>query len=53
VGLGISTPEQVADVVSFADGAIVGSALVLALGDGGVEAVRTLSVQLATGTKRN
>jgi len=53
VGLGISTPEQVADVVSFADGAIVGSALVLALGDGGVEAVRTLSSQLATGTKRN
>jgi hypothetical protein len=26
---------------------------VLALGDGGVEAVRTLSSQLATGTKRN
>lgn len=28
VGFGISTPEQVADVLSFADGAVVGSAIV-------------------------
>jgi len=39
--------------VSFADGAIVGSALVRALGEGGVEAVRTLASQLASGTQRS
>ena len=43
VGLGISTPEQVRDVLSYADGAIVGSALVRALGAGGVPAVRELA----------
>lgn len=53
VGLGISTAEQVHDVVSFADGAIVGSALVRALSDGGVDAVRELATSLATGTKRD
>lgn len=52
VGLGISTAEQVRDVVSFADGAIVGSALVRALGEGGVEAVGALAASLASGTKR-
>ena len=36
VGLGISTAAQVAEVLEYADGAIVGSALVKALGDGGV-----------------
>ena len=51
VGLGISTAEQVHDVVSFADGAIVGSALVRALSDGGVDAVRELAASLHTGTK--
>ena len=53
VGLGISTPEHVADVVSFADGAIVGSALVRALTEGGVSAVGELAQSLATGTKRS
>ena len=52
VGLGISTPDHVADVVSFADGAIVGSAFVRALSDGGVPAVRQLASDLATGTAR-
>lgn len=33
VGFGISTPEQVADVCRFADGAIVGSALVQRIAD--------------------
>lgn len=46
VGLGISTPEQVSDVLSYADGAIVGSALVRALDDGGVEALRDLAHRL-------
>lgn len=49
VGLGISTPEHVRDVVSYADGAIVGSALVKALRQGGVEAVASLSAELASG----
>ena len=52
VGLGVSTAEQVADVISFADGAIVGSALVKALRAGGVEAVRALAAELSAGTKR-
>jgi tryptophan synthase alpha chain len=52
VGLGISTPAQVADVLSYADGAIVGSALVHALADGGVDAVGRKAAELATGTSR-
>ena len=47
VGLGISTPEQVSDVLSYADGAIVGSALVKALDNGGVEELRSLAHSLA------
>ncbi|MFZ4505570.1 MAG: tryptophan synthase subunit alpha [Microbacteriaceae bacterium] len=49
VGLGISTPDQVSDVCSYADGAIVGSHLVSALGYGGVDAVRSATVLLAQG----
>jgi tryptophan synthase alpha chain len=52
VGLGISTPEHVADVISYADGAIVGSALVKALRSGGVSEVASVTKQLAQGTKR-
>jgi tryptophan synthase alpha chain len=50
VGLGVSTAEQVRDVLAYADGAIVGSALVRALGDGGVPALRELAASLAAGT---
>jgi tryptophan synthase alpha chain len=50
VGLGISTAEQVRDVLDYADGVIVGSALVRALGAGGVPAVRELAASLAAGT---
>jgi tryptophan synthase alpha chain len=53
VGLGISTAEQVRDVVGFADGAIVGSALVRALAEGGVAAVSALTTSLAGGTLRS
>lgn len=53
VGLGISTPEQVRDIVGFADGAIVGSALVKALEAGGPEAVGELATSLALGTSRD
>jgi tryptophan synthase alpha chain len=49
VGLGISTPEQVREVLEYADGAIVGSLLVKALADGGVDAVAAAAAHLATG----
>lgn len=50
VGLGISTSDQVRDVLSYADGAIVGSRLVSALADGGVSAVAAVAAELAAGT---
>jgi tryptophan synthase alpha chain len=49
VGLGISTAEQVREVLEYADGAIVGSLLVKALADGGVDAVGKAAAHLATG----
>jgi len=52
VGLGVSDGDQAAEVARFADGVIVGSALVRALGDGGVDAVRTLAAELAEGVRR-
>jgi tryptophan synthase alpha chain len=52
VGLGISTADQVADVLSYADGAIVGSRLVAALEEGGVEGVAAVARALASGTQR-
>lgn len=38
VGLGVSTPEQAAEACSFADGVIVGSAVIKAIQDDGIEA---------------
>lgn len=52
VGLGISSAEQVREVLAYADGAIVGSALVAALGTGGVDAVGALARELSRGTVR-
>ena len=49
VGLGISTPEQVREVLGYADGAIVGSLLVKALADGGVSGVAKSAALLASG----
>ena len=40
VGLGISTGQQVDEVLAYADGAIIGSALVRALDEGGLEQLR-------------
>ena len=52
VGIGISNAEQVAGVVDYADGAIVGTALVKALRDGGVDGLSTLARELSAGTAR-
>ncbi|WP_106813879.1 tryptophan synthase subunit alpha [Microbacterium timonense] len=52
VGIGISNAEQVAGVLDYADGAIVGTALVRALRDGGLEGLATTARSLAAGTAR-
>jgi tryptophan synthase alpha chain len=51
VGVGISTADQVRDVISYADGAIVGSALVSALAAGGVDEVARTAAGLSAGTR--
>lgn len=51
VGLGVRSREQAAEIASFADGVIVGSALVSALADG-VPAVRRLTEELAVGVRQ-
>lgn len=51
VGLGISSAEQVREVLGYADGAIVGSALVSALAEGGVPAVARTAAALSAGTR--
>lgn len=56
IGLGVSTREQAAEIAGYADGVIVGSALVRALGDGGeladrLDALRTLTTDLAAGVR--
>ncbi len=55
VGLGVSTGAQAAEVAAFADGVIVGSALVRALGEGGADGRRDLTRlvgELAAGVAR-
>lgn len=47
VGLGVSRREHVDEIGAYADGVIVGTALVKALGDGGPEAVGRLTRELA------
>lgn len=49
VGIGISRPEQVSEVLGYADGAIVGAALVTALAEGGVDGVARVARSLAGG----
>jgi tryptophan synthase alpha chain len=46
-GIGVSNADQAAAVARFADGAIVGSALVRRLGEGGVDGLRDLTAELA------
>lgn len=50
VGVGISTAAQVREVLGYADGAIVGSALVTALAEGGVPQLARTAAELSTGT---
>ncbi len=53
VGLGVSNADQAAEVAAFADGVIVGSALVSALGaDPSGTALTTLTTSLAEGVRR-
>lgn len=52
VGLGVSRPEHIREIGRYADGAIVGTALVAALRDGGPAAVGRLTAELASGTQR-
>lgn len=53
VGLGVSNRAQAADVARFADGVIVGSALVSALGEGGIPALEALTRELAAGVRES
>jgi tryptophan synthase alpha chain len=52
VGIGISTAEQVAAALEYADGAIVGTAFVRALRDGGVPRLTEVVRSTAEGTRR-
>lgn len=49
VGIGISNAEQVAGVLEYSDGAIVGTALVRALRDGGLDGLSATARALAAG----
>ena len=51
VGLGVRSREQAAEIAAYADGVIVGSALVTALNDG-LPAVRALTEELAEGVRQ-
>lgn len=53
VGIGISTAEQVAAALEYADGAIVGTVFVKALRDGGVDQLAATVRDIATGTLRS
>jgi len=57
VGLGVSTPEQAAEIAQYADGVIVGSAFVKAIlespnHEAAIVAVRELARELSAGVRR-
>ena len=52
VGLGVSNADQVREIAAYAEGVIVGTALVKTLGDGGVDAVGSLTKDLSSGLTR-
>lgn len=49
VGLGVSNADHVREIASYADGVIVGTALVAAIREGGVDAVGSLTKDLCSG----
>ncbi|WP_269046347.1 tryptophan synthase subunit alpha [Paenarthrobacter sp. Z7-10] len=49
VGLGVSHADHVREIAAYADGVIVGTALVSAMRDGGEPAVAALTKELSTG----
>lgn len=51
VGVGITTAEHVREVLEYADGAIVGTAFVHALAEGGVDAVARTAAALSVGLR--
>lgn len=53
VGFGIGTGEQAATVARVAEGVIVGSALIKAAGEEGLEPVRALGAELAAGAHKS
>jgi tryptophan synthase alpha chain len=53
VGIGISTADQVAGALEYADGAIVGTALVRALRDGGLDGLSHAARALSAGAHRH
>ena len=52
VGIGVTTADHVASIARYADGAIVGTALVRALRDGGVPGLASKARELSSGTRR-
>ncbi|MFC5338122.1 tryptophan synthase subunit alpha [Leucobacter denitrificans] len=52
VGIGISNADHVSTTLDYADGAIVGTAFVKALRDGGVEKLSQVVREIAAGTNR-
>lgn len=52
VGIGVSTPDQVKEVTSYADAAIVGSAFVRAYSQGGLDSLVEITRKLAEGKNR-
>ena len=52
VGIGVTLPEHAEEIAGFADGVIVGSAVVEAAGEGGPTAVREYVAGLAAGVRR-
>ena len=53
VGIGISTSEQVAEVGSYADAAIVGSVFVRAYASGGLQELTKTTLRIASGKEGN
>lgn len=52
VGIGVSSAEHVRAIAEYADGAIVGTALVRALRDGGLDSLAEVMKELSSGTRR-